>query len=610
MGDEKKHEAGNSRHDDNLFDAPQNTQYEEQNNSDVKDEGSDTQQDAPKSWRSQEAGMGSKQPLMRRLKHWYGHHKVWAIIITGIVVLSVLAAVPFTRYKIAGLMLSQTATIEVLDSQTHKPVTSAMIMLGGVHAQTNSKGVAYVKAHVGSRLLSVSKAYYHASSKTILVPIMRPKTANVVFVQASGRQVPVSVVNTITGKAVENITIKTGDTEAITDKNGQATVVLAANKQTVTATLSGTGYNSHSVNITVADSAVAANKFSVTSTGKIYFLSNRSGNIDVVKTDLDGNNRQTVLPGTGKEDTQNTVLLAARDWKYLVLLSKRDGGDNPKVFLVNTSNDAVTTIDEGNAGFSFVGWAGHNFVYQVNRKGLNAWQPNAVSIKSYDADANKLATLVNTNATGSNNGDAEYETIFNTALLGNLLVYNKTWYKYPGYLTVSGKQNVVASVHADGSNAATLKTADAGTTSYFTSFVQTSPDELYLTLQTNNDSSYFEVDADANIKPTDTPLTNDEVQNYITYLASPSGKQTLWADVRDGKNSLFVGDAEGKNGQEVLSKTEQTAYAWYTDNYVLSAKSGSELYIMSAKGGQQIKITDYYKPAVNFRGYGGGYGGL
>jgi hypothetical protein len=31
---------------------------------------------------------------------------------------------------------------------------------------------------------------------------------------------------------------------------------------------------------------------------------------------------------------------------------------------------------------------------------------------------------------------------------------------------------------------------------------------------------------------------------------------------------------------------------------------------MPTAGGTPYKITDYYKPAINYQGYGGGYGGL
>ena len=40
-------------------------------------------------------------------------------------------------------------------------------------------------------------------------------------------------------------------------------------------------------------------------------------------------------------------------------------------------------------------------------------------------------------------------------------------------------------------------------------------------------------------------------KTYPTYLDSPSGKQTLWSDERDGKNVLQVGGTDAKNGTQI-----------------------------------------------------------
>jgi Tol biopolymer transport system component len=93
-------------------------------------------------------------------------------------------------------------------------------------------------------------------------------------------------------------------------------------------------------------------------------------------------------------------------------------------------------------------------------------------------------------------------------------------------------------------------------------------------------------------------------------LLSPSGSNSFWAEARDGKSALFVGDQDGKNPKQVASLSEYTSYGWFTDDYLLVSKGSSELYIMSKAGGKPQKITDYYKPSVNYQGYGGGYGGL
>src|SRR6185295_2559549 len=109
------------------------------------------------------------------------------------------------------------------------------------------------------------------------------------------------------------------DTEATTADDGKAVLVVPADKQEDAVTLSGDGFNTISATLKVTTEEVEANSFKVAPSGKIYFLSNASGKIDLVKSNLDGTDRQTVLAGTGKEDKLNTVLLASRDWKYVAL---------------------------------------------------------------------------------------------------------------------------------------------------------------------------------------------------------------------------------------------------------------------------------------------------
>jgi hypothetical protein len=97
---------------------------------------------------------------------------------------------------------------------------------------------------------------------------------------------------------------------------------------------------------------------------------------------------------------------------------------------------------------------------------------------------------------------------------------------------------------------------------------------------------------------------------YPTYLVSPSDSHTFWAEARDGKNVLFVGDQDGKNSKQVAALSDYTAYGWYGDDYLLVSKNSSELYIMPIAGGTPIKVTDYHKPVFDGRGYSYGYGGL
>jgi len=546
---------------------------------------------------------------LHRFKAWYLTNKKWTIAATCAVVILILVAIPWSRYHAAGLVLKRNYSINIYDSTSHTPVSGASVTSGGKSVLTDGSGKASLRLPVGAHNFSFSKKYYQSRQISATVPILSQKTIPKIQLVATGRQVNITVTNLINKKALGDVEIAIADVKAKTDKNGQALVAVPANLSKAQATLSLSGYNDATATIKISDQSIESNAVSLTPAGKVYFLSKLSGKIDVVKANLDGTDRTTVIAGTGAEDDSGTVLLASRDWKYLALLARRDS-DQAKLYVINTADEKLLTMDEGNANFTPVGWQNHTFIYQVSRLGYQNWQPNANSIKSYNAQTGQLTTLANTNATGSSNADAQYENIWEVKIVGNDIVYTRTWYKYPGYLQVPGQQDVVAAVHADGTDARQLKSVDAAT-AYFSNLTLVKPTTAYVGLYSSNgtaDTSFYQLDKSGNFSQ-NSSIKDSDLTTEATYLASPSGSQNFWSDERDGKNTLFVGDQDGNNATQIASLSDYNIYGWYSDDYLLVSKNASELYVIPASGikkdSDAIKITDYHKPSPNFYGYGG-----
>jgi hypothetical protein len=99
----------------------------------------------------------------------------WAIVIV-ILAAGILAVIPYTRYKIAGLVLTQNYSIYLVDSSTKQPIASATVSLAGKTAETNAQGRVDIKVKVGHDKLSIAKAYYYTSNKEILVGLRRSGT--------------------------------------------------------------------------------------------------------------------------------------------------------------------------------------------------------------------------------------------------------------------------------------------------------------------------------------------------------------------------------------------------------------------------------------------------
>lgn len=555
----------------------------------------------------------ASESRFERFKTWYLDRKKWTIPLSVVLLLLILAGVPWTRYNSVGLVHKRNLDVKIVDSTAGTPVSGATVSIGSVSAETSGTGVATLKGvKVGHHKLTVAKKYYKSKTVDVLAPILNQKNVPGIQLEATGRQVKVTVHNLISKSVLSNVDIDVAGISAKTDKNGSATIVLPAGINEQKANLSLNGFNDAKVTVRVSNDKIQENDFNLTPSGKVYFLSKLSGKIDVVKTNLDGTDRQTVLAGTGKEDDSGTVLLASRDWKYLALLSRR-AGDNASLYLINTSDDSLSSIDNGAVSFTLVGWSDDNFVYYLNRNNVQAWQPHAQALKSFNASTKQLLTLDQTNAQGSDQSNYAQEAYGQVYQIGKNIIYEKYWNApYYNQTVLNDKQAGIYSISATGSNSQTLKTF--GYNSGQSTFINSVPYEaegIYYSVTEKDAQSYW---AYANGKVTSKGNLDDKFneyyQNRTTYLLSPSGDSTFWVEPRDGKNTLFIGDEGGDNGKQIASLSDYSNYGWYTDNYLLVSKNSSELYIMSKSGGNAVKITDYHKPSVSYPGYGGGYGGL
>jgi hypothetical protein len=551
----------------------------------------------------------TKRPLPKRVASWLGSHKKLSIPLAVLLLIGVLAAIPATRFALAATVLKQQFSVTVVDAETKQPVTSAKVRIDGVEAMTDNKGRASIKLSVGPAKIEVSKKYFKSAEQSVTVPILKQKDVPELRLQATGRQVAVKLTNKISKKPLANVTITAADTDAKTDADGKATLVMPAGAENVEATFKADGFNDAKATIQVMKGE-AENSFTLTPSGKVYFLSNQSGKLDVVKTNLDGTDRQTVLAGTGKEDKPNTSLLASRDWRYLALHSRRDS-DKAKVYLIDTQTDKLSVMDEGDASFTLTGWSGHNFVYSVTRNKVDYDAPKRYAIKTFNADAQKLTTIdENTGEPGK--GAERYSGVF---ILDNQILFAKHW---------SGgrdTKHTITTANADGKNKKTVKSYDSEVNNYGTSLEvrQYGPREVYIMFQTYDNGARkwnytFEEYENGQIKALQGYSQEQFHNDYHTSLVSPSGDQTFWSEERDGVQTFFIGNKDGENEDKIAALAKYNAYGWYTNDYVLIAKEGNQLFI-APKGklsgeAELTKVSDYYRPSYNYEGYGYGYGGL
>lgn len=560
---------------------------------------------------TQTVSRSARHPWKAKAGRFFKNKWTWILLLAA---LFILFGVPITRYKLVGLVLKESVNVTVIDSKTNTPVSSAMVSLDGVSAKTDANGKATLKVPPGTGALRVTKQYYRSYAASYFVGFSSGARTSVRLL-ATGRQVPVTVLNTITGQPLANAQVAILDTTAKTNARGQAIIVLPTTGLSDSASVSLTGYNTTQASIQVTSSIVSNNTVHLTPSGYVYFLSNQSGTIDVVKTNLDGSGRQTVLAGTGKEDPNSTSLLASRDWRYLVLKSQRDT-PQPALYIIDTSDDKVTEFDNGDANFTLIGWYGHDFMYDVVRNNVAQSQSGHEAIKSYNADTGQLNQLDQNQEQGAPAAYA-YQGFYNFYILNNELVYNTQWYTFSSNGTnydLSSLSDTIRAVQPAGQNKKDYQSIPAAGLGYIQAALY-EPQSLYYAVYSyaTNATTYYAFDGQTVTNPTGLSQTTFS-QSYPTYLLSPSGAQTFWTELLDGKNTLFIGGTNADGKKQIATNSDYSPYGWYSDEYVLVTKSNSELYIMPAAGlqsGQQpLKIANYYRPTQSYNGYGYGYGGL
>jgi len=563
-----------------------------------------------------QAAFTPETPLGKRsLKDKYLDHKKWTIPLTIVVLLLVLAfALPTSRYKLLGLAFKKPFTISVTDSTTNTPVSKASVKVGDLTVLTDANGKAVFKhLAVGKKQATITKQYYKTTTLTAFVGLNGSHNSQRLLLQATGRQVPVRLINKITGEPINGAEISALQTNAKTDKTGSTILVVPASNKTVKVTLKADGYNTTSGDMQVTTDVVAGNTFSLVPSGRAYFLSNASGKVDVISANYDGTDRQTLLAGTGFESNAPIQLIPSPDQKSLALIARRSVGSNTLgLYNIDTASGKLTKVEgDGNKSITSVGWSGSNFVYLMQNYDLSQWQPAQEQLRSFSATTADATTLDSTDAGGTSYGDELYQQISAPAIVDGAVVYSKSW--SAGQFSanqLSSRNDMIFSIQPNGSNKKTLKEVSIPSGSNYNYINQTSagPHIEYFAVPT---VATYDLEKGALFfkytKGTLTQLSNFTVDNFNNpdvkgYVAtSPSGNKLLYADVIDGKVVVSVSDQSGDKQKLVTLHGPASTPSWLTDDYILVSQDSSQLYVISANPSatkaQPLSLASFYNQA-------------
>lgn len=347
-------------------------------------------------------------------KRWWNNK--WARWITiGLLVAGLVALfiIPSTRYWILNTLgVRASSSLTAVDSATQLPLKGVKVQIGDKEATTDSEGVAKLTdLKLGPQQLKIEKTGFAEIDRQITIGWGSNPLGNVPLT-ATGVQYVIEVRDYLSEKPIEGATAVSGESAALSDKNGKITLTMpAAAGPNDSVTLSKDGYRTEQMTLN-ADADQSTQAIMVPAR-KAVFVSRSSGKYDVYKSDLDGKNRELLLAATGNE-TSNLSLAVSPDGSRAALVSTRDGkpasggGLLSSVVLINVADGSSLSIAEG-PQITLIDWVGPRLVFEVVSSDVAA--ENHYTVTSYnmgDGSRLQLAAANRLNAVRSAQGVIYY----------------------------------------------------------------------------------------------------------------------------------------------------------------------------------------------------------
>jgi hypothetical protein len=319
-----------------------------------------------------------------------------AILLVILAGISAALATPSSRYFIlntAGVRSSSSLT--VIDGATRLPLKGVEVSIGGQQKETDSEGVAkFSDLRLGPTQLEIKQIGFEEVDRKVVIGWGSNPFGNVPLA-ATGVKYVIEVRDYLSEKPIEGVEATDGQSTAVSDKDGKITLTRESSVVVQDGvSLSKAGYRLEKV--TLEEDPEKTTKAALVLARKTVFVSRDSGKYDVVKSDIDGKNREVLLAGTGNENS-NISLVSSPDGSRVALVSTRDGKRDSDGFLlsslvlINTENGNRTTIAEASQ-IQLIDWVGGTrLVFQQTSSGSSEARYTVVS---YNYENNRREQLV------------------------------------------------------------------------------------------------------------------------------------------------------------------------------------------------------------------------
>jgi hypothetical protein len=477
---------------------------------------------------------------------------------------------PDSRYFIlnkAGVKAS--TSLKIVDEQTNQPLKDATVTLGQVSAVSDSDGnVTLNEIKLGDQEIVVTKPAFAQANKAVTIGWGSNPIGDLGLI-ATGTKYTFEVTDFLSGKPIGIAEATSGESSAKANDKGEIVLVVSEEeKQTVSAAISADGYRTEKITLKIGDEAVK--KIVLVPARKHAFVSNRDGNFDLYKIDVDGKNEEKILDGTGNEREDEISILAHPNREVIAFVSIRgddrakDGEPISSLNIIDlNSNDVENVIDSER--IQLVDFIDSKLIYIKIQPNVDTENKARHRLMSYDLDSRTEQELASTN-------------YFNDVVAANGAIYYS-----PAEYKVNGSVGFYR-MYPDGSGKVTILAQEAWNLFRveYTKINLAISDEWY----------QYDLDTTQLDKLNGSPPT---LKSRI-YTSSPDSKKAAWTEIRDGKGVLIIYDIDSGEDKVIQRQSGLVNPVVWIDNdhIVYRVATGAETadYAVSISGGEPKKIID------------------
>lgn len=533
---------------------------------------------------SEDAKRAAQPPQQQQKKHhpftWWWRNKIARTMVILLLLLGITAVFvyPTSRYYVlnrAGVRSGLSLT--VLDDSTQLPLKNVTVRVGSKEVRTNSNGYAELKdLRLGPQTLTVQRAAFSPITQRVTIG-WGSNPMGKFMLQATGAHYTITVRDFLSGKPLEGAEAEVRGAVARADKKGIITLTLTAPEAGSSMNAIITAKQFRTAELTLSSDPSQQAAVELVPAGQAVFVQRQEGRYDLIAMDIDGQNRQILLKGTGSEEPNTMALEVDLSGRQAALVSTRDGlRDNDGVplrtlTLVSTENGTALVVSQAKQ-ISIIGWSGTRLIFMEASANTTGDDPQRFKLISYDYATNKRVSLATANE-------------FSAALLANNHVLYGT---RPS--TVPGKDSSSSffSIDPDGQNRQMLLDKEVWTA------IRTS----YQTVALQTTDGWYEYNINGTLEKGSAPsdLTG---RQYVS-----GNNHNIWVRATGAKGEI-MDYVTGAAADKSIYVQEGLSYPlrWLTDTAIVyRVVTDTEVadYVVSINGGEPKKVA----PVVNTFGSG------